>query len=180
VKILELKITPRDDPFPHLFFSRVFTDEAYEMLLSTLPTGETLPGTRRVYSIDGRFKEALLDPVLKDSFSKLLETEYISFPKVILTKDTPGFFITPQVGSIFRIMTVIIFLPEDTSQKMLGNRLFKMEDHKPTFMKQFGFFPNTGFAFKNTEESWHDLPTIDSLRHTLQIYYLDTPNGMLE
>ena len=189
MKVLELKITPRDKPFPHLFFSKVFTDEAYEYLLANMPAMSkctTLDSPkykkfRRIYPLADKpefdnIYGALMDPGLRNSLMQLLQVDRLCYPQPSILRDLPGYNIDAHTDASFKVMTVVLFLPGDASQKLLGTRL--LDKKKPTYVKQLGFFPNTGVAFKVTKSSWHDVqptPEDSGIRDTLQICYFDTP-----
>jgi hypothetical protein len=192
LKILELKITPREKPFPHLYFPQVFTEETYEYILANLPiiskctTLDNYKEFRRVYTLADKpefieVNAALTDHKLRDTLAKLLNIDRMCFPQASIFRDLPGYSIAPHTDASFKIMSMILFLPGDDSQKMLGTRL--LDKHIPTYVKQLGFFPNTGFAFKVTKFSWHDVQTTpedSGLRDTLQTCYFDTPDRLFK
>jgi hypothetical protein len=182
----------RTEPWPHLFFQRAFKPEVYTEIQDNLPslkrftTLDTYKEYRRVWALSsaeaGTFwhdvNTVFTSNMFRDEISTLLKVDKPLYPKPALIYDLPGYEIGPHRDASFKAATMLIYLPEDSSQKMLGTRLLKKEDGEFTFRKQLGFFPNTGVAFKPDARSWHDVPKTppsSGIRKTLHICFFDTP-----
>jgi hypothetical protein len=187
-----MQVIKRTEPWPHLFIERAFSGPEYADILDNLPdikdftTLATYKEHRRVYplaqcesgSLLAGINNALTSEAFVKTVSELLDVNRPMYPKPALIYDLPGYSIKPHCDASFKVATMIIFLPEDDRQKMLGTHLLKREGGKITTRKQLGFFPNTGFAFKVTKTSLHDVPDTppkSGIRRTLHICFFDTP-----
>jgi hypothetical protein len=100
------------------------------------------------------------------------------YPLPILTRDIPGYRITPHPDTHWKGITVQLYLPRDASATHIGT-IF--HDHLPDGSmpkrKQMQFAPNTGYAFAVDKETWHsadpvgtEVTTRDSI---LLTYFVD-------
>jgi hypothetical protein len=210
-------------PFYHLELDRVFPDDIYARMLSTMPvasdyrplTGRNqcnvLPdGTHTRVKID-LFPEyirhfppekhatwdivgrALCSEAVKDAFVRQLAPalarrfgpDYAKvgmYPIPILTRDVPGYLITPHTDTRWKGITVQLYLPRDASTTHIGTIFHeKLPDGSLPKRAQMKFAPNTGYAFAVGEDTWHsadpvgpEVTTRDSILHT---YFVDA--GML-
>jgi hypothetical protein len=184
--MMELRAGPRENPWPHLFFFQVFKKKFYPQLNEFMPAikdmGQLRGGTypnRYIYPLkDSKvlFWQEVNAAVTHKNFQKplfeLLGITQPAWPKAALTRDLPGYQIAPHPDANFKVATVLFYLPADHTQCKLGTLLIG-----PEKIKQVGFFPNTGLAFKTTKKSIHEVKTVPEgpPRNCLQICFFDTP-----
>lgn len=102
-----------------------------------------------------------LAPALKQRFGE----EYADvglFPMPVLTRDIAGYKIAPHTDTLWKAITVLIYLPPDASTAYVGTIIH--EHAADGSLKRAGaarFLPNSGFAFVVGKESWH---SVDLLR----------------
>jgi hypothetical protein len=104
------------------------------------------------------------------------------YPIPILTRDVPGYLITPHTDTRWKGITVQLYLPRDTSTAHIGTIFHeKLPDGSLPKRAQMKFAPNTGYAFAVGDDTWHsadpvgpEVSTRDSILHT---YFVDA--GML-
>lgn len=186
--MLKLKAIHREKPWPHLFFEEVFEEIIYPELLEHLPPTNRLRmlkgyPNRKICPLVGRqgfwgeVRKALTSEKLTEALKKRLGITKDCYPKAAICRDLPGYYIAPHTDASYKVMTLVIFLPKDDSQHQLGTVLFGREDGKIITAKQLGFFPNVGFAFKVTSESWHEVSHVPpgKPRDTIQVCYFSTP-----
>ncbi len=100
------------------------------------------------------------------------------YPIPVLTRDIPGYRITPHTDTHWKGITVQLYLPLDDRHTNIGtifhDRLADGSLPKATQMK---FAPNTGYAFAVADNTWHsadpvggEVETRDSI---LLTYFVD-------
>ncbi|MGB7037225.1 MAG: hypothetical protein WBD71_17060 [Xanthobacteraceae bacterium] len=101
------------------------------------------------------------------------------YPIPILTRDIPGYLITPHTDTRWKGITVQLYLPPDRAHTNIGT-IF--HDHTAdggcgAKAKQMSFAPNTGYAFAVGTDTWHsadavgaEVKTRDSI---LLTYFVD-------
>jgi len=100
------------------------------------------------------------------------------YPIPILTRDTPGYRITPHTDTVWKGITVQFYLPPDESTTNIGTIFHaRGPDGSLPKMAQMQFAPNTGYAFAVGTDTWHsvdlvgpEVSTRDSILHT---YFVD-------
>ncbi len=144
------------------------------------------PQKRAVWNLVGR---ALCSPAVRDAFVRrlapLLERRfgpgYIKigmFPIPVLTRDIPGYLITPHTDTRWKGITVQLYLPRDLSNSHIGTIFHrKLSDGALTKEKQMTFAPNTGYAFAVGTDTWHSADRIGNEVETrdsiLLTYFVD-------
>jgi hypothetical protein len=101
------------------------------------------------------------------------------YPIPILTRDVPGYLITPHTDTRWKGITVQLYLPRDESTAHIGTIFHeKLADGSLPKRMQMKFAPNTGYAFAVGEDTWHsadpvgpEVTTRDSILHT---YFVDS------
>lgn len=191
-KVIVTTIKP--EPFPHIYIDEFFTNEMYADILKNMPTDfveiEKTRGTRgypkrftatpktefwkNVYKqlTDRRFKQALCD-----KFG--IENKGLS-EDILLVRDEPGYQISPHTDSTSKVITVLIYLPEDNSNEGEGTSLFmpkqegficKMGKHYEfkdfNKVKTMPYRPNCAFAFARTDNSFHGVELCSHVRNVL-------------
>jgi hypothetical protein len=119
-----------------------------------------------------------LAPALQRRFDKN-PAEVGMYPIPVLTRDIPGYQITPHTDTHWKGITVQLYLPKDDAHPDIGTLfLGRSADGSFTRDKQMRFVPNTGYAFAVTDNSWHsadpvgnDVETRDSI---LLTYFVDS------
>jgi hypothetical protein len=77
------------------------------------------------------------------------------YPRPVLYADYDGYMIKPHPDTRRKVLTMMIYLPEDDSQRALGTTLYRLSPKGLFSWKSFGltddktvpFLPNTGAAF---------------------------------
>jgi hypothetical protein len=100
------------------------------------------------------------------------------YPIPILTRDIPGYLITPHTDTGWKGITVQLYLPRDRSTAHIGTIFHeKLADGSLPKRKQMSFVPNSGYAFAVGTDTWHsadpvglEIRTRDSI---LLTYFVD-------
>jgi hypothetical protein len=100
------------------------------------------------------------------------------YPIPILTRDIPGYLITPHTDTHWKGITVQLYLPKDDANTDIGT-IF--HDVKPDGSKpkatQMRFAPNTGYAFAVGDDTWHSADPVHNRVKTrdsiLLTYFVD-------
>src|SRR5205823_15048038 len=83
------------------------------------------------------------------------------YPVPILTRDIPGYRVFKHTDSLWKGITVQLYLPPDNSITHIGTIFHERlpDGHKPR-RKQMPFARNTGYAFAVADNSWHSADTV--------------------
>jgi len=78
------------------------------------------------------------------------------YPIPILTRDIPGYLITPHTDTHWKGITVQLYLPKDDANTDIGTIFHAVspDGSKPKH-SQMRFAPNTGYAFAVGDDTWH-------------------------
>jgi hypothetical protein len=145
------------------------------------------PQKRAVWDIVGR---ALCSAPVRDAFIRrlapALERRFGSgyaktgmYPIPVLTRDIPGYLITPHTDTRWKGITVQLYLPSDSSISHIGTIFHdkRADGSCGSKAKQMTFAPNTGYAFAVGTDTWHsadpvgaEVKTRDSI---LLTYFVD-------
>jgi len=143
------------------------------------------PQKHAVWDLVGR---ALCSAPVKEAFKRRLAAPLARrfgkrkvgmYPIPILTRDIPGYLITPHTDTRWKGITVQLYLPRDASTAQIGT-IF--HDHNADGgcgpkAKQMTFAPNTGYAFAVGTDSWHSAdpvgPEVKSRDSILLTYFVD-------
>jgi hypothetical protein len=144
------------------------------------------PEKRAVWDVVGR---ALCSAPVRDAFIRrlapALERRFGSgyaktgmYPIPVLTRDIPGYLITPHTDTRWKGITVQLYLPRDSSITHIGTIFHeKLADGSLPKRTQMKFAPNTGYAFAVGTDTWHsadavgaEVTTRDSI---LLTYFVD-------
>lgn len=144
------------------------------------------PQQRAVWDVVGR---ALCSRPVKDAFVRRLAPalerrfgpDYARtgmFPIPVLTRDIPGYLITPHTDTRWKGITVQLYLPRDRSITHIGTIFHsKLADGTLTKDKQMTFAPNTGYAFAVGTDTWHSAdrigPEVNTRDSILLTYFVD-------
>lgn len=101
------------------------------------------------------------------------------YPIPILTRDIPGYGITPHTDTRWKGITVQFYLPPDASTTHIGTIFHERRPDGSLLKKaRMKFAPNTGYAFAVGTDTWHsvdpvgsEVTTRDSILHT---YFVDS------
>jgi hypothetical protein len=146
-----------------------------------------LPAEKRsVWDVVGA---ALCSTAVKDAFVRRLAPGLSArfgadfakvgmYPVPILTRDIPGYRITPHPDTHWKGITVQLYLPRDASMTHIGTIFHeRLPDGSMPKRKQMKFAPNSGYAFAVDKETWHsadpvgtEVTTRDSI---LLTYFVD-------
>jgi len=100
------------------------------------------------------------------------------YPIPVLTRDIPGYRITPHTDTQWKGITVQLYLPRDASATHIGTIVHeRLPDGSLPKAMQMRFAPNTGYAFAVGSDTWHsadpvgtEVETRDSI---LLTYFVD-------
>jgi hypothetical protein len=147
-----------------------------------------LPSEKRaVWDVVGR---ALCSDMVKTALVRRLEPglrqrfgddypDVAMYPVPVLTRDIPGYQISPHTDSRWKGMTVQFYLPSDHSASGIGTIFHeKLPDGTLVKRTQMKFLPNTGYAFAVGEDTWHSAdrvgPEVTTRDSILQTYFVDS------
>jgi len=144
------------------------------------------PQKRAVWSVVGR---ALCSATVRDAFIRRLAPAlerrfgpgYAStgmYPIPVLTRDIPGYLITPHTDTRWKGITVQLYLPHDRSTTHIGTIFHeKRADGSLPKVKQMSFAPNSGYAFAVGTDTWHSAdavgPEVKTRDSILLTYFVD-------
>jgi hypothetical protein len=119
-----------------------------------------------------------LAPGLSKRFGKDFAQEGM-YPIPILTRDIPGYLITPHTDTRWKGITVQLYLPKDDAHTDIGTIFHeKLPDGSLPKKAQIRFAPNSGYAFAVGDDTWHSadpvhagVKTRDSI---LLTYFVDS------
>lgn len=134
--------------------------------------------------------EALRSEPVKNAFRKslapMLEKRFGPqfakvgmFPIPILTRDIPGYLITPHTDTHWKGITVQLYLPKDESNVNIGTIFHeRLADGSMPKRAQMRFAPNTGYAFTVGDDTWHSADRVGqevtSRDSILLTYFVDS------
>ena len=99
------------------------------------------------------------------------------YPRPVLYSDYDGYAIKPHPDTRKKVLTMLVYMPEDDSQRDLGTTIYKVSPMGVFAWKSYGlvedktlpFLPNTGCAFvvihprhNLLKTSWHGRDTIEA------------------
>ena len=141
---------------------------------------------RRVWDIVGR---ALCSEAVKDAFVRRLAPALARrfgpdygkvgfYPIPVLTRDIPGYLITPHTDTHWKGITVQLYLPRDASTAHIGTIFHeKLQTGGLAKRTQMKFAPNTGYAFAVGDDTWHSAdrvgPEVKTRDSILLTYFVD-------
>jgi len=144
------------------------------------------PAKRAVWNVVGR---VLCSAPVRDAFvrrlAKPLERRFGSgyakvgmFPIPVLTRDIPGYLITPHTDTRWKGITVQLYLPRDHSISHIGTIFHrKLSDGSLAKDRQMAFAPNSGYAFAVGTDTWHSAdrigPEVETRDSILLTYFVD-------
>ena len=144
------------------------------------------PQKRAVWEIVGR---ALCSRAVRDAFVRCLAPAlerrfgpaYAAvgmYPIPVLTRDIPGYLITPHTDTRWKGITVQLYLPRDRSNTNIGTIFHdKLADGTLPKVKQMSFAPNSGYAFAVGTDTWHSAdpvgPEVRTRDSILLTYFVD-------
>ena len=144
------------------------------------------PQKRVVWDVVGR---ALCSKAVKTAFVRRLAAPLqrrfgASYAKVgmypipILTRDIPGYLITPHTDTKWKGITVQLYLPRDRANTNIGTIFHeKLADGTLPKRKQMSFAPNSGYAFAVGTDTWHSAdrvgPEVKTRDSILLTYFVD-------
>lgn len=145
------------------------------------------PDKRALWDIVGR---ALCSPLVKQAFMRRLApglrkrfgenfTKIGMYPIPILTRDIPGYLITPHTDTHWKGMTIQLYLPRDDANTNIGTIFHeRLPDGSMPKKMQMRFAPNTGYAFAVGDNTWHSAdpvgPEVKTRDSILLTYFVDS------
>ena len=127
------------------------------------------PEKRALWDVVGR---ALCASAVRDAFVRRLAPALARrfgpgyaktgmYPIPILTRDIPGYLITPHTDTRWKGITVQLYLPRDASTTHIGTIFHeKLADGSLPKRTQMKFAPNTGYAFAVGTDTWHSADAV--------------------
>lgn len=184
------------DPFDHIFIENVFPEVVYREMIKEIGKNEyiEIEKSRGTTGYPKRFTSDMKSPFWKfvkkslvsGKFRKALcehfgiVDDFLPVQDVLLIRDEPGYSIPPHTDSLNKIITVLFYLPKDNSLESEGTSIFKpkkedfvcekgthynFEDFEK--VKTMPFKPNSMFAFKRTNNSFHGVESCSGVRDVL-------------
>jgi hypothetical protein len=100
------------------------------------------------------------------------------YPIPILTRDIPGYRITPHTDTHWKGITVQLYLPRDESHANIGTIFHaRRADGGLERFSQVRFAPNSGYAFAVGSDTWHSAdsvgPEVETRDSILLTYFVD-------
>ncbi len=123
---------------------------------------------------------------LAPGLSKRFGTDFAQvgmYPIPILTRDIPGYMITPHTDTRWKGITVQLYLPADDANTDIGTIFHDvLPDGSKPKAAQMRFAPNTGYAFAVGDDTWHSADPVHNRVKTrdsiLLTYFVD--QGLLK
>jgi hypothetical protein len=145
------------------------------------------PEKRALWDVVGR---ALCSAAVRDAFVRRLApalerrfgkdyTRTGMYPIPVLTRDIPGYLITPHTDTRWKGITVQLYLPRDRSIAHIGTIFHdkQADGGCGAKAKQMTFAPNTGYAFAVGTDTWHSAdavgPEVKTRDSILLTYFVD-------
>ena len=128
----------------------------------------------------GEVKNAImrkLGPGLQKRFGKNFANVGM-YPVPILTRDIPGYRVFKHTDSLWKGITVQLYLPANNSHIDIGTFFHDcLPDGTTPRKKQMPFSPNSGYAFAVDAKSWHSAkpvgPEVKTRDSILLTYFVD-------
>jgi len=185
------------EPFNYIYVENVFPEDVYNDLIKELKTIkyqeiEKSRGTkgyplRYTADVPEHIKISLCSgQIYRSLLTKfLIDPDYDSLPKrhiedVLLVRDLPGYAIPPHTDSTRKVITVLIYLPQDDTIQQEGTSIFTPKENGFTCktgrhysfddfdkVKTMPFKPNSMFAFARTGNSFHGVEPSQHERNVL-------------
>jgi len=100
------------------------------------------------------------------------------YPIPVLTRDIPGYRITPHTDTQWKGITVQFYLPRDDRATHIGTIFHdRLPDGSLPKATRMRFAPNTGYAFAVGDNTWHSADPVDDSVTTrdsiLLTYFVD-------
>jgi len=100
------------------------------------------------------------------------------YPIPILTRDIPGYLITPHTDTRWKGITVQLYLPKDDANTDIGTIFHeKLPDGSLPMRAQMRFARNSGYAFAVGTDTWHSADPVHNRVKTrdsiLLTYFVD-------
>src|SRR5438477_8934672 len=144
------------------------------------------PKKREVWDLAGRVLRSKelqsafvqrLAPGLKGRFGENFANVRM-YPVPILTRDIPGYRIFKHTDSLWKGITVQLYLPPDNSTRHIGTIFHEvLPDGRKPKKRQMPFAPNTGYAFAVGTDTWHSAdpvgPEVKTRDSILLTYFVD-------
>ena len=143
------------------------------------------PQKRAVWDVVGRalcsrpVKEAFMERLALPLTKRFGKRDVGMYPIPILTRDIPGYLITPHTDTRWKGITVQLYLPRDRSTTHIGTIFHdhNADDSCGAKAKQMSFAPNTGYAFAVGTDTWHSAdavgPEVKTRDSILLTYFVD-------
>lgn len=198
-KKIDAKNSINSEPYPYMVFKNVFNEEIYRNVVNTLPHLEykSLEEARGTKGYPERFiatidigQEHGLGSYIGGEINRIVDELCTSFGlirntldvDVFFIKDKPGYKIGVHRDRLDKVVSALIYLPKDNSDKHAGTTIYKPKKEGFTcpIGKHYGFDefekvltvpyePNTMFAFLNTDHSFHGVEPCSVERNLLLI-----------
>jgi len=144
------------------------------------------PRKRAVWDVAARvFRSKKLEKAFVQRLASGLERRFgVNFAKVgmypvpILTRVIPGYRVFKHTDSLWKGITVQLYLPADNSTPHIGTIFHEVlpNGRKPK-KAQMPFSPNTGYAFAVADNTWHSAdpvgPEVKTRDSILLTYFVD-------
>jgi hypothetical protein len=118
-----------------------------------------------------------LGPGLQKRFGQNF-TNVRMYPVPILTRDIPGYRVFKHTDSLWKGITVQLYLPPDNAHTNIGTIFHeRLPDGTKPKRAQMPFTPNSGYAFAVANDTWHSAdpvgPEVKTRDSILLTYFVD-------
>lgn len=126
--------------------------------------------------IQGALVDALAPGLIRRFGEKFRDVGMYAIP--VLTRDIPGYRITPHTDTQWKGITVQLYLPRDDKATHIGTIFHdRLPDGTLPKATKMRFAPNTGYAFAVGDNTWHSADPVDdsvvSRDSILLTYFVD-------
>ncbi len=130
----------------------------------------------RSWPVEAAFAERLAPGLEKRFGTNFAKIGFYPIP--ILTRDIPGYRITPHTDTHWKGITVQLYLPRDERNAHIGTIFHeRLPDGSLRRVSQVRFTPNSGYAFAVGDDTWHSAdpvgPEVETRDSILLTYFVD-------
>jgi len=184
------------EPWPHVCFENLLPWDYYYTFLGNWPDLQDFnwhelvhPDQLRTDGTYGRKQQEVRAyfPELADTLQSEEFAHYVfnmldypapdpSYPMALLIDDEPGYWIRPHPDTPTKIATMQIYLPETNEHPEMGTSMIAQRKDKAPH--RVPYLPNSGYAFKVSPHSWHEVESgqCHHRRRSIQVIWYNSPN----
>lgn len=159
-----------EEPWPHIVMDQVFPEHVYERLLEeriNRPKRDMNGRLSRYVEKNDPFRNALQSYSVRRALELRLKFQGVASPRIVC--DVDGYESKIHEDAPKKAGTIQFYITEET---VIGNgtKIWSRDGKK--LIKEVGYEPNTGYAFKRQDYSFHSLGPIKGDRWSLLTPYM--------